>query len=148
MWFVWSYIKETEATTDRRALTQSISLPEHGWIRTCVWLILDMVNGWVSESLWGKQIPHYGVNIDSYDDVMRGRLLKCRALQGWVGACLMNTFQSVGLCGVCLSVYSLSAFMKSCSYELAWSQDRKLCEGKTSDGGLVTRQGQKSGGRW
>lgn len=22
MWFVWSYIKETEATTDRRALTQ------------------------------------------------------------------------------------------------------------------------------
>lgn len=33
------------------------------------------------------------------------------------------------------------------STSLAWSKEGRLCEGKTSDAGIVTRQGQESRGR-
>ncbi len=67
-----------------------------------VWLKLEVVNGCASESLRGRQIPHYRVNIDNDDDVVRGHLLKCRGLQGslCVCACCMNASLSVGVCNV------------------------------------------------
>lgn len=49
-----------------------------------MWLKSEVVNGWASDSLSGRQIPQYGVNIDNNDDVVRGHLLKCASLQGAV----------------------------------------------------------------
>lgn len=49
-----------------------------------MWLKSEVVNGWASESLCGRQIPHYGVNIDNDDDIVRGHLLKRSGLQGSV----------------------------------------------------------------